>query len=124
MAQWKATGNRMRRTMTRSGLAERVARRHGGRLAADEVEKAVGNIVEQMSCALARGERIEIRGFGSFRLHYWPPRRGRNPASGEAMELEGRHVPRFKPGKRLRERVNEARRRQTYGGRQPAVESM
>ncbi|MDE0658707.1 MAG: integration host factor subunit beta [Gammaproteobacteria bacterium] len=102
--------------MTRSGLIERVAQRHGGRLAVDDVEKAVKNIVEQMSSALARGDRIEIRGFGSFRLHYRRPRTGRNPATGGAVELDGRHVPRFKPGKQLRDCVNEARRRETGGG--------
>lgn len=123
MAQWKATGNRMRRTMTRSGLAERVARRHAGRLTADEVEDAVRNIVEQMSGALARGDRIEIRGFGSFRLHYRPPCTRRNPSTGETVELDGRYTPRFKSGQRLRDRVNEAWRRETGGSRQPPVES-
>ncbi|MDE0343175.1 MAG: integration host factor subunit beta [Deltaproteobacteria bacterium] len=102
--------------MTRSGLIERLALRDG-RLAVDDVEKAVSDIVEQMSCALAPGERIEIRGLGSFRLHYRPPRGGRNPATGEAVELDGGHVPRFKPGKKLRERVNEAWRRETGGRR-------
>ena len=97
--------------MTRSGLAERMARRQGGRLSADDVKKAVRHIVEQMSGALARGDRIDVRGFGSFRLHYQPPRRGYNPATGEALVVAGRHVPRFKPGKRLRDRVNEAWRR-------------
>lgn len=102
--------------MTRSGLIERVAQRHSGRLAVADVEKAVKNIVEQMSGALARGDRIEIRGFGSFRLHYRRPRTGRNPATGGAVELDGRHVPRFKAGKQLRDRVDEARRRETVGG--------
>ena len=94
--------------MTRSELTERLARRHGGRLATDDVEKAVRNIVEQMSGALARGDRIDVRGFGSFRLHYRPLHRGYNPATGETVVVAGRHVPRFKPGKRLRDRVNEA----------------
>ena len=101
--------------MTRSGLIERVAQRHGGRLAVGDVEKAVKNIVEQMSSTLARGGRIEIRGFGSFRLHHRRPRTGRNPATGGAVELDGRYVPRFKPGKQLRDRVNVARRRETGG---------
>lgn len=109
--------------MTKSGLIERVAQRCRARLPADELEEAVNSIVEQMSAALARGDRIEIRGFGSFRLHYRPPRMGRNPATGETVELGGRHFPRFKPGKRLRERVNEARRKKTGSGRQPPVES-
>jgi integration host factor subunit beta len=60
-----------------------------------------------MSLALANGERIEIRGFGSFSLHYRPPRVGRNPKTGSSVPLPGRHVPHFKAGKDLRERVNE-----------------
>ncbi len=52
-------------------------------------------------------ERIEIRGFGSFSLHYRPPRMGRNPKTGDSVALPGKHVPHFKPGKELRERVNE-----------------
>ena len=109
----------MRRSMTRAELTVRMARRHGGRLAAEDMEKAVRNIVEQMSGALARGDRIEIRGFGSFRLHYWRPRWGRNPATGEQVEIDGRYVPHFKPGKRLRERVDEALRRERGGGQRP-----
>ena len=61
-----------------------------------------------MSGALATGERIEIRGFGSFSLHYRPPRIGRNPKTGDAVALAGKHVPHFKPGKELRDRVNQA----------------
>ncbi len=63
-------------------------------------------MIEQMSQALATGNRIEIRGFGSFSLHYRPPRIGRNPKTGEAVQLTGKYVPHFKPGKELRERVN------------------
>jgi integration host factor subunit beta len=62
--------------------------------------------MEHMSGALASGERIEIRGFGSFSLHYRPPRMGRNPKTGEAVALAGKHVPHFKPGKELRDRVD------------------
>ena len=101
--------------MTRSELTVRMARRHRGRLAAEDVENAVRNIVEQMSGALARGDRIEIRGFGSFRLQYWRPRWGRNPATGEPVKMDGSYVPRFRPGKRLRERVDEAWRRELGG---------
>ena len=60
-----------------------------------------------MSDALAQGDRIEIRGFGSFSLHFRPPRQGRNPKTGETIALAGKYVPHFKPGKDLRERVNE-----------------
>jgi integration host factor subunit beta len=59
-----------------------------------------------MSSSLSEGKRIEIRGFGSFSLHYRPARTGRNPKTGEAVELSGKHVPHFKPGKELRDRVN------------------
>ena len=61
---------------------------------------------EQRGHALAGGDRIEIRGFGSFSLHFRPPRMGRNPKTGDAVALPGKHVPHFKPGKELRERVN------------------
>jgi len=71
-----------------------------------DVEEAVRKILERMSTALATGERIEIRGFGSFSLHYRPPRIGRNPKTGESVALAAKHVPHFKPGKELRDRVN------------------
>ncbi|MCK9488125.1 MAG: integration host factor subunit beta [Xanthomonadales bacterium] len=71
-----------------------------------DVELAVKQVLEQMASTLAEGGRIEIRGFGSFSLHYRPPRVGRNPKTGEAVALPGKHVPHFKPGKELRERVN------------------
>ncbi|MFP4494789.1 MAG: integration host factor subunit beta, partial [Halochromatium sp.] len=73
-----------------------------------DVELAVRCILEQMSSSLAAGERIEIRGFGSFSLHFRPPRVGRNPKTGDAVVLSGKHVPHFKPGKELRDRVNQA----------------
>ena len=91
--------------MTKSELIEALARRQT-HLAFADVEMAVKSVIEQMSQALAQGERIEVRGFGSFALHYRPARMGRNPKSGEAVALPGKHVPHFKPGKELRERVN------------------
>ena len=63
-------------------------------------------MLEQMSQALSYGERIEIRGFGSFSLNHRPPRIGRNPRTGEAAPISGKYAPHFKPGKELRERVN------------------
>ena len=60
----------------------------------------------QRASTLAQGERIEIRGFGSFSLHYRAPRTGRNPKTGDKVELEGKYVPHFKPGKELRDRAN------------------
>lgn len=92
--------------MTKSELIELIAREQG-QLAYRDVELAVKCIIEQMSHALASGDRIEIRGFGSFSLHFRPPRTGRNPKTGDAVSLAGKFVPHFKPGKELRERVNE-----------------
>lgn len=91
--------------MTKSELIDRLAesQRH---LAHVDVELGVKSILEQMSASLSNGERIEIRGFGSFSLHFRAPRLGRNPKTGEAVSLPGKHVPHFKPGKSLRERVN------------------
>ncbi len=94
--------------MTKSELIEFLARRQA-QLAYKDVELAVKTVLEYMAQTLATGERIEIRGFGSFSLHYRPPRVGRNPKSGEPVSLPAKHVPHFKPGKQLRERVDEAR---------------
>ena len=91
--------------MTKSELIELIAASQT-QLSSRDVELAIKTILEQMSQALATGERIEIRGFGSFSLHYRGPRRGRNPKTGDAVELSGKYVPHFKPGKELRERVN------------------
>lgn len=91
--------------MTKSELIEALASRQN-HLAFNDVELAVRNVLEQASQALAHGERIEIRGFGSFSLHFRPPRMGRNPKTGAPVALPGKHVPHFKPGKELRERVN------------------
>jgi|TARA_B110000977_G_C10862235_1_gene410265 integration host factor subunit beta len=96
--------------MTKSELIERIASRQS-QLSLKDVELAVKTIIEQMSQKLASGERIEIRGFGSFSLHYREPRQGRNPKTGEAVELNGKYVPHFKPGKEMRERVNESLQR-------------
>ena len=71
-----------------------------------EIEVAVKELLEYMAQTLQRGERIEIRGFGSFSLHYRAPRTGRNPKTGELVELSGKYVPHFKPGKELRDRVD------------------
>jgi integration host factor subunit beta len=93
------------RSMTKSELIELIAAKQG-HLPAKDVELAVKQILEIMSDALAQGSRIEIRGFGSFSLHFRPPRQGRNPKTGETVALAGKYVPHFKPGKDLRERVN------------------
>jgi len=92
--------------MTKSELIEALSRQQS-HLAYRDIELAVKCMIEQMSQALASGERIEIRGFGSFSLHFRPPRQGRNPKTGDSVSLDGKYVPHFKPGKELRERVNE-----------------
>ena len=92
--------------MTKSELIDLLSQNQG-HLAYKDVELAVKSLLEKMSSALAQGERIEIRGFGSFSLHFRPPRMGRNPKTGDSVALTGKYVPHFKPGKELRERVNE-----------------
>lgn len=94
--------------MTKSQLIEALAKRQTHLVFAD-VEMAVKELLGQMGQSLAEGDRIEIRGFGSFSLHFRPPRQGRNPKTGEAVALPGKYVPHFKPGKALREQVNEKR---------------
>ena len=91
--------------MTKSELIEVLAAKNS-HLNHKDVELAVKSLIEQMSQSLSTGNRIEIRGFGSFSLHYRPPRMGRNPKTGDAVALAAKYVPHFKPGKELRERVN------------------
>jgi len=91
--------------MTRSDLVIQLAERFG-QLTHRDTEFAVKTIVDAMSVALARGHRIEIRGFGSFSINRRPPRIGRNPRSGERVVIPEKLVPHFKPGKALREAVD------------------
>jgi len=93
--------------MTKSELIEILAQKQI-QLAYKDVELAVKTMIDHMGTTLANGERIEIRGFGSFSLHYRPPRVGRNPKTGDSVELAAKYVPHFKPGKEMRERVNES----------------
>lgn len=102
--------------MTKSELIERIAA-HQPHLSPRDVEFAVKTMLEHMSQTLAHGDRIEIRGFGSFSLHYRAPRIGRNPRTGESVGLTGKFVPHFKPGKELRDRVNTNR---NTGDEEPA----
>ena len=97
--------------MTKSELVEILAAKNS-HLNHKDVELAVKSLLDQMSHALASGQRIEIRGFGSFSLHYRPPRIGRNPKTGESVALAAKYVPHFKPGKELRERVNNSFQRE------------
>ena len=91
--------------MTKSQLIEQLVDKNP-QLSVRDVELVVKSLIDQMSESLSNGDRIEIRGFGSFSLHYRAPRVGRNPKTGESVTLTGKHVPHFKPGKELRERVN------------------
>lgn len=94
--------------MTKSELIERLSVKYS-QLPPAVVESSVKDILEQMVQSLAHGQRIEIRGFGSFSLHYRAPRIGRNPKTGEQVELDAKYVPHFKAGKELRERVDNFR---------------
>jgi integration host factor subunit beta len=91
--------------MTKSELIEKLGDKLS-HLSARDVEQSIKEILELMAQSLSKGDRIEIRGFGSFSLHYRAPRVGRNPKTGDSVELSGKYVPHFKPGKELRERVN------------------
>ena len=92
--------------MTKSDLIAKLTARFS-QLVAKDADFAVNVILDAMADALARGERIEIRGFGSFALNYRPSRIGRNPKSGEKVNVPEKHVPHFKAGKELRERVDQ-----------------
>lgn len=91
--------------MTKSDLITRLAERFP-QLVAKDADFAVKMILDALSEALVKGDRIEIRGFGSFSLNYRPPRVGRNPKSGDKVSVPEKWVPHFKAGKELRERVD------------------
>ncbi|MDF2181503.1 integration host factor subunit beta [Neptuniibacter sp. CAU 1671] len=93
--------------MTKSELIEVLVDRHS-QLSVKDIELAVKTMLDHMTESLSQGDRIEIRGFGSFSLHYRAPRVGRNPKTGESVELDSKYVPHFKPGKELREQVNDS----------------
>ena len=95
----------LQESMTRSDLVEELAARFG-HITHRDAEHAVKTILDAVSEALVRGNRIEIRGFGSFSANTRPPRMGRNPRSGEAVAIPSKRVPHFKPGKALREAVD------------------
>jgi integration host factor subunit beta len=91
--------------MTKSELIAKLANRYPQLLAKD-VEIAVNTIFAAMSATLIDGQRIEIRGFGSFGINYRPPRTGRNPMTGEKVLVPEKCVPHFKAGKELKARVD------------------
>ena len=94
--------------MTRSDLIRDLSTANPHLLARD-VETIVSTIFDEISGALARGARVELRGFGAFTIKRRDPRTGRNPRTGEAVPVDGKAVPFFKAGKELRERVNRGR---------------
>lgn len=91
--------------MTKSELIENLVAKFPS-LQIKIVDDSVKEILEQMTVFLAKDERIEVRGFGSFSLHYRQPRLGRNPKTGESVKLNAKYVPHFKAGKELKERVD------------------
>lgn len=91
--------------MTKSELIARLAARFP-QLVAKDADFVVRMILDAITAALVRGDRIETRGFGSFELKHKPPRIGRNPRSGEKVQVPAKYVPHFKAGKELRERVD------------------
>jgi integration host factor subunit beta len=91
--------------MTKSELIAKLARRYP-QLVAKDAEFAVKAILEAMTMRLVKGQRIEIRGFGSFGINHRPPRTGRNPKSGKEVPVPEKFVPHFKAGKELRDRVD------------------
>lgn len=96
--------------MTKSELIAQLAAQHP-HLRQPDIERVVGTIFEEISAALARGDRVELRGFGAFTTRHRAARQGRNPRTGEAVAVASKGIPHFRPGKKLRIRVN--------GGRDP-----
>lgn len=91
--------------MTKSELIERLSMRYPS-LRAQDVEEAVKLMIEKVCQSLEKGDRVEIRGFGSFSLHYRDARTGRNPKTGESVKVPAKSIPYFRAGKELRERVD------------------
>jgi integration host factor subunit beta len=91
--------------MTKSELIARLAVRFP-QLVAKDADFAVRILLDEIVAALERGDRIETRGFGSFEIRRKPPRIGRNPRSGEKVQVPAKYVPHFKAGKELRERID------------------
>jgi integration host factor subunit beta len=94
--------------MTKSELIEILSKKQP-HLTLKDVDMAVDCIIEQMCRTLIANDRIEVRGFGTFSLHYHPARKGRNPKTGEFLNISAKYSLRFKPGKELRHRVDESR---------------
>ena len=108
--------------MVKSELINRIAGKQES-LSFKDIELSVNQLLERMSGSLGDGERIEIRGFGSFSLHYRPPRKAHNPKTGDRVYTTSKYTPHFKPGKDLRLRVNESRARIPILKTEPEEES-
>ncbi len=91
--------------MIKSELIDRLAQAHP-HLYQKDLERVVNTVLEEIGAALERGDRVELRGFGAFSVRHRPPREGRNPRTGEQVSVKEKHVPFFKTGKELRERVD------------------
>ena len=91
--------------MVKSELIQRIANKQHC-LSLEDIEVSVNHIFDHLCNALTEGKRIEIRGFGSFTLHYRSPRKAHNPKTGEKVETPAKYWPHFKPGKDLKERIN------------------
>ena len=91
--------------MIKSELIQRIADENP-HLFQRDVEKIVSTIFDEITAALARGDRVELRGFGAFSVKKRDARVGRNPRTGDAVKVDAKHIPFFKTGKQLRERLN------------------
>lgn len=91
--------------MTRSDLVQKLAEKNP-HLMQKDVERIINTIFEEITTALARGDRVELRGFGAFSVKTRDARQGRNPRTGETVSVAGKTVPFFKTGKQLRDRLN------------------
>lgn len=91
--------------MTKSELIQRIAELNP-HLYHRDVERIVSTIFDEITAALSRGDRVELRGFGAFSVKHRDARTGRNPRTGEAVQVEEKHIPFFKTGKLLRDRLN------------------
>ncbi len=94
--------------MNRSDLIERIYNKQRAFTSEKDIALAVGVVIQEMSEVLASGGRVEIRGFGSFSVRRLAPHVGRNPKTGDPVQLNERRIPRFKPGKALREKINKS----------------
>jgi len=92
--------------MTKSELIQRLVERNP-HLYQRDVERIVSTVFDEIAAALSRGDRVELRGFGAFSVKRRGARMGRNPRTGESVQVGEKHIPFFKTGKELRERLNE-----------------